>query len=47
MQKLTVGNINTTCEIAGAILIEQNEKVQHSSSVTLNSVILKYCSVQS
>ena len=33
--------VNTTCNINSAILIEQNEKGQHLSSVTLNSTILK------
>ena len=32
---------NRTCDINSAITIEQNEKVQHSSSVILNSTILK------
>ena len=43
MQKLTICTVivNTTCDINVAILIEQNEKVQHSSSVTLNNEILK------
>ena len=31
----------TTCDINSHILIEQTEKVQHLSSVILNSAILK------
>ena len=33
---------NQTSNINSAVLIEQNEKVQYSSIVTLNSAILKY-----
>ena len=33
--------VNTTCNINVVILIKQNEKGEHSSSVTLNSAILK------
>ena len=33
--------VNTACDINSAKLIEQNENVQDSSSVTLKSVILK------
>ena len=33
--------VNTTCDINSAIFIDKIEKVQHSSSVTLNSIILK------
>ena len=34
--------VNQICNINSPILIEENEKVQYSSSVTLNSAILKY-----
>ena len=34
--------VNQTCNINSAILLEQNEKVQYSSNVTLNSAISKY-----
>ena len=33
--------VGTTCDINSAILIEQSGKVQHSSSVTWSSAILK------
>ena len=33
--------VTTTCDINSAILIERNGKVQHSSSVTWISAILK------
>ena len=33
--------VNQICNVDGAIFIEQNEKVQYSSSVTLNSATLK------
>ena len=33
--------VNTTCNINGVRLLEQNEKVQHLSAVTLNSAKLK------
>ena len=45
MQKLTILQleviVNTIYDINSAILIEQNGKVQHSSSVTCANVILK------
>ena len=45
MQKLAFAQlkviVNTTCDINSAIFIEKIEKVEHSSSVTLNSTILK------
>ena len=34
--------VNTTCDINSAILMEQNKKVLDSSTVALNSAILKY-----
>ena len=43
MQKLTISTFGSnSCNINSAILIQQNGKVQYSSSVTLNSAILKY-----
>ena len=33
--------VNTTCNINGVRLLEQNEKVQHLSAITLNSAKLK------
>ena len=45
MQQLTIAQlkviVNTTCGINSAMLIEQIEKVQHSSCVRLNNTILK------
>ena len=38
--------VNITYKINSAILIEQNEKVQHSSSVMLNSKIVKQCNIK-
>ena len=45
MQQLTIAQlkviVNTTCGINSAMLIEQIEKVRHSSCVRLNNTILK------
>ena len=46
MQKLNIAQlevvVNTTCNINSAILIGQDKIVQHSSSLTLNTAMLKH-----